>query len=44
MAESTDVLGQDLQASEPAVRLSLSRAGVTGVSKVVRVRHEGAEP
>jgi GTP cyclohydrolase-4 len=43
MAESTDVLGQDLQASEPAVRLSLSRAGVTGVSKAVRVRHEGRE-
>ncbi len=43
MAESTDVLGQDLQASVPAVRLSLSRAGVTGVSKAVRVRHEGRE-
>ena len=43
MAESTDVLGQDLQASAPAVRLSLSRAGVTGVSKAVRVRHEGRE-
>ena len=43
MAESTDVLGQDLQASEPAVRLSLSRAGVTGVSKAIRVRHEGRE-
>ena len=33
----------DLQASSPEVRLSLTRAGVTGVQKVVRVRHEGHE-
>jgi GTP cyclohydrolase I/GTP cyclohydrolase-4 len=33
----------DLQASPPAVRLSLTRAGVTGVQKAVRVRHEGRE-
>ena len=32
---------QDLQASSPDVRLSLTRAGVTGVQKAVRVRHEG---
>jgi GTP cyclohydrolase IV len=31
----------DLQASEPEVRLSLTRAGVTRVQKAVRVRHEG---
>jgi len=31
----------DLQASSPDVRLSLTRAGVTGVQKAVRVRHEG---
>ena len=43
MANSTELLGQDLQASEPSVLLSLSRAGVTGVSKAVRVRHEGRE-
>ena len=30
----------DLQASSPDVRLSLTRAGVTGVQKAVRVRHE----
>jgi len=33
----------DLQASSPDVRLSLTRAGVTGVQKAVRVRHEGRE-
>ena len=31
----------DLQASSPEVRLSLTRAGVTGVQKAIRVRHEG---
>jgi GTP cyclohydrolase-4 len=35
--------GHDLQASAPEVRLSLTRAGVTGVQKAVRVRHEGHE-
>ncbi|MDQ3163269.1 MAG: GTP cyclohydrolase MptA [Actinomycetota bacterium] len=43
MVDSSNLLGQDLQASEPAVRLSLSRAGVTHVSKSIRVRHEGRE-
>jgi GTP cyclohydrolase IV len=38
-----DLVANDLQASEPAVRLSLTRAGVTGVSKALRVRHEGSE-
>ena len=33
----------DLQASTPDVRLSLTRAGVTGVQKAVRVSHEGHE-
>src|SRR5918994_1420661 len=33
----------DLQASAPDVRLSLTRAGVIGVQKAVRVRHEGRE-
>jgi GTP cyclohydrolase IV len=31
----------DLQAASPEVRLSLTRAGVTGVQKAIRVRHEG---
>ena len=43
MVDFSNLLGQDLQASEPAVRLSLSRAGVTHVSKTIRVRHEGRE-
>ena len=34
---------QDLQAEEPDVRISLSRAGVTGVQKAVRMRHNGDE-
>jgi len=33
----------DLQASAPEVRLSLSRAGVTGVHKAVRMRHGADE-
>ena len=35
--------GIDLQASEPEVRVGLSRAGVTGVQKAVRMRHRGRE-
>jgi GTP cyclohydrolase IV len=33
----------DLQASTPDVRISLSRAGVTGVEKAVRMRHGDGE-
>ncbi len=33
----------DLQASSPEVRLGLSRVGVTGVEKAVRMRHAGQE-
>jgi len=43
VADSTNLFGQDLQASAPAVLLSLSRAGVTGVAKAIRIRHEGRE-
>jgi GTP cyclohydrolase IV len=32
-------LDDDVQASEPDVRLGLSRAGVTGVSKAIRIRY-----
>jgi GTP cyclohydrolase-4 len=42
MTEISSV-AHDLQASAPDVRLSLTRAGVTGVQKAVRVRHEGHE-
>ena len=33
----------DVQARRPATHLSLSRVGVTGVEKVVRIRRDGAE-
>jgi len=42
MTESRHVLA-DLQASVPEVRLGLSRAGVQGVSKAIRLRWHGAE-
>src|SRR5215218_5029636 len=37
------ILDHDLQASEPDVRLGLSRAGVTGVSKAIRIRYGDSE-
>ncbi len=43
MANAPDLIPDDLQASAPEVELSLTRAGVTGVSKAIRVRHEGRE-
>ena len=43
MAKTPDLLAHDLQASAPEVGLSLTRAGVTRVSKAIRVRHEGSE-
>jgi GTP cyclohydrolase-4 len=33
----------DVQAQRPAVQLSLSRVGVTGVEKVIRIRQNGSE-
>jgi GTP cyclohydrolase-4 len=42
MTESRELL-DDLQASTPAVRLGLSRAGVQGVAKAIRLRWGGAE-
>jgi GTP cyclohydrolase IV len=43
MNEQTALLGGDVQARRPSTQLSLSRVGVTGVDKVVRVRANGAE-
>ena len=43
MAESRNELTVDLQATLPEVRLGLTRAGVTGVQKAIRIRHEGHE-
>jgi GTP cyclohydrolase IV len=42
MAESRHLL-EDLQASKPEVHLGLSRAGVQGVEKAIRLRWGGAE-
>jgi GTP cyclohydrolase IV len=42
MAESRHLL-DDLQASKPEVQLGLSRAGVQGVEKAIRLRWGGAE-
>src|ERR671924_1063749 len=42
MAESRHLL-DDLQASTPEVQLGLSRAGVQGVEKAIRLRWGGAE-
>jgi GTP cyclohydrolase I/GTP cyclohydrolase-4 len=33
----------DVQARQPSVSLSLSQVGVTGVEKVIRIRHNGTE-
>src|ERR687884_213065 len=41
--EPRNLLTDDLQASVPDVRLGLSRAGVTGVSKAIRLSHAGEE-
>ncbi len=44
MAEiSRTSLTGDLQASVPEIQLGLTRAGVTGVQKAIRIRHEGHE-
>src|ERR687898_455807 len=41
--ESREILTPDLQASPPEVRIGLSRVGVTGVSKAIRLSHAGKE-
>jgi GTP cyclohydrolase IV len=43
MDRTERTLDHDLQASEPEVRLGLSRAGVTGVSKAIRIRYGETE-
>jgi GTP cyclohydrolase I/GTP cyclohydrolase-4 len=43
MANIRDAPTVDLQASAPDVSLALTRAGVTGVQKAIRIRHEGHE-
>jgi GTP cyclohydrolase-4 len=43
MDDPSPLLEHDLQASLPEVQLGLSRAGVTGASKAIRVRYGDAE-
>jgi GTP cyclohydrolase IV len=43
MDDLTRLLDDDLQASEPDVQLGLSRAGVMGVSKAIRISYGGVE-
>ena len=43
MTDSRNLLQDDLQASLPDVRLGLSRAGVTGLQKAIRLRHGDTE-
>jgi GTP cyclohydrolase-4 len=43
MTERSALLGTDVQSRRPSTPLSLSRVGVRGVEKVVRVRSNGAE-
>ena len=38
-----EILTPDLQASPPEVRIGLSRVGVTGVNKAIRLSHAGTE-
>jgi GTP cyclohydrolase IV len=43
MSKPRNLLTEDVQSSEPDVRLGLSRAGVTGVHKAIRLRHGDTE-
>jgi GTP cyclohydrolase IV len=43
VSERTHLLTEDLQASLPDVQLGLSRAGVTGVRKAIRIRYGDSE-
>jgi GTP cyclohydrolase I/GTP cyclohydrolase-4 len=43
MDDLTRLLDDDVQASEPEVRLGLSRAGVMGASKAIRISYGGVE-
>src|SRR4051794_33613310 len=43
MNDPATLLGSDVQARRPSTHVSLSRVGVTGVEKVVRIRSNGTE-
>jgi len=43
MNDRSALLGDDVQARRPATHVNLSRVGVTGVEKVLRIRSDGSE-
>jgi GTP cyclohydrolase IV len=43
MTDPVTLLGSDVQARRPSTHVSLSRVGVTGVEKVIRIRSNGDE-
>src|ERR671921_497329 len=43
MTDPATLLGSDVQARRPSTHVSLSRVGVTGVEKVIRIRSNGSE-
>ena len=43
MTDPATLLGGDVQARRPSTHVSLSRVGVTGVEKVIRIRSNGSE-
>jgi GTP cyclohydrolase I/GTP cyclohydrolase-4 len=43
MIERSGLLGEDVQARRPSTHVSLSRVGVTGVEKIIRIRQNGTE-
>src|SRR5919205_4290756 len=43
MTDPATLLGSDVQARRPSTHVSLSRVGVTGVEKVIRIRANGSE-
>jgi GTP cyclohydrolase IV len=43
MSERSALLGSDVQARRPSTHVSLSRVGVTGVEKVIRISVDGSE-
>jgi GTP cyclohydrolase IV len=43
MTDPATLLGNDVQARRPSTHVSLSRVGVTGVEKVIRIRSNGSE-
>src|SRR5262245_43204571 len=43
MNEPATVLGSDVQSRRPSTHVSLSRVGVTGIEKVIRIRSNGEE-